>query len=79
MRGIRSLKMLGLEKIIFDISNKQRVGELRYLAIRKYLDAACVFLWASTPIIVPYATFSLTALMGRHLSAAEVTFSFIRF
>jgi ABC-type multidrug transport system fused ATPase/permease subunit len=72
IRGIRSLKLVGLEQPFFQLSKDERSKELKYLAIRKYLDAACVFLWAATPVIVPFATFSTTALLGKRLSAAEV-------
>jgi ABC-type multidrug transport system fused ATPase/permease subunit len=72
IRGIRSLKLVGLEQPFFQLSKDERSKELKYLAIRKYLDAACVFLWAATPVIVPFATFSTTALLGKRLSAADV-------
>lgn len=74
LRGIKSLKMVGLEQPFFKLSSQERSQELVFLGVRKYLDAVCVFLWAATPVIVPFATFSTTALMGRHLDAAEVSY-----
>eukprot|EP01038_Epipyxis_sp_PR26KG_P008584 gene8584-11599_t len=72
MRGICSLKMMGLEDSVLHVSNEYRDKEVKYLSIRKYLDACCVFLWASTPVIVPFVTFMTTNFLGQKLSASEV-------
>lgn len=39
---------------------------------RKYLDAWCVFFWATTPTLFSLCTFGLYALMGHQLDAATV-------
>ena len=57
LKAINSVKMSGLEDIVLKTANKFREEELKYLSRRKYLDSLCVFLWAATPILVPYATF----------------------
>ena len=50
-----------------------RRRELQHLSRRKYLDAMCVFLWASMPVLVPFFTFSCAVLLSeRSLSAADV-------
>lgn len=73
LRGIRSVKMLGLEGAVQSLSTQRRDEELVFLARRKYLDALCVFLWASTPVLVPFATFAVsTCLLHRMLSVPEV-------
>lgn len=44
------------------------------LQTRKYLDAWCVFFWATTPTLFSLCTFGLYALMGHQLDAATVLF-----
>lgn len=39
---------------------------------RKYLDAWCVFFWATTPTLFSFCTFGLYSLMGHQLDAATV-------
>lgn len=39
---------------------------------RKYLDAWCVFFWATTPTLFSLFTFGLFTLMGHQLEAATV-------
>lgn len=64
--------MCGWEDIIAALSNKKREEELVFLKQQKYLDAVCVFLWASLPVLVPFATFTTTVLMGESLNAVQV-------
>ena len=73
IRGIKSVKMCGLEEIMGERSMGHRGLEVKFLSQRKYLDAWCVFLWASMPLLVPYVTFVTTvSVLDRDLSAAEV-------
>lgn len=73
IRGIRSVKMCGLEDTMCALSMTHREQEVKYLSRRKYLDAWCVFLWASMPLLVPYVTFVTTvSVLDRTLSASEV-------
>lgn len=72
VRGMKSLKMLHLEQFVLSQSYTERAFEVYYLSKRKYLDAVCVFLWASTPILVPLITFVTTVLLGTTLSPAQV-------
>jgi ATP-binding cassette subfamily C (CFTR/MRP) protein 10 len=39
---------------------------------RKYLDALCVYFWATTPVVISILTFSTYVLMGNKLTAATV-------
>lgn len=48
-----------------------RDEELRYLARRKYLDAMCVYFWATTPVLMSLLTFGVSVLLGNALSAAS--------
>ncbi|GFR50512.1 hypothetical protein Agub_g12778, partial [Astrephomene gubernaculifera] len=41
-----------------------RHAELRGLAVRKYLDALCVFFWAATSLLFSALTFGLVVLLG---------------
>lgn len=57
VKGIFTVKMWGWEDIMQATIDTHRGRELKYLGKRKYLDALCVFLWASTPVLVSLATF----------------------
>jgi ATP-binding cassette subfamily C (CFTR/MRP) protein 10 len=62
--GIRVIKYLGWEGIIESRIMLARHREFKALATRKYLDAICVFLWASTPVLVSIATFSFVFVLS---------------
>lgn len=49
-----------------------RDKELRYLKGRKYLDALCVYFWATTPVLISILTFGTYVLLGNRLTAATV-------
>lgn len=51
---------------------EMRDGELKYLKGRKYLDAWCVYFWATTPVLISILTFGTYVLMGNKLTAATV-------
>lgn len=38
----------------------------------KYLDALCVYFWATTPVLISIMTFSTYVLLGNTLTAAKV-------
>jgi hypothetical protein len=44
-----------------------RRAELRALAVRKYLDALCVYFWAATQLLLSVSTFGLMVLLGQLL------------
>lgn len=46
--------------------------EMKYLKGRKYLDALCVYFWATTPVIISILTFATYVLLGNQLTAATV-------
>ena len=50
-----------------------RTAELKSLKGRKYLDALCVYFWASTPVLISIITFATYVAMGNTLTAAKVT------
>lgn len=39
---------------------------------RKYLDALCVYFWATTPVLISILTFTTYVALGHHLTAAKV-------
>lgn len=51
---------------------EMREGELKYLKGRKYLDALCVYFWATTPVLISILTFGTYVIMGKNLTAATV-------
>jgi len=72
LQSITSVKMCGLEDAVLLKSNEYRAKELYYLSMRKYLDSLCVFLWACTPVIVPFMTFTTTVLLHIDLTPSRV-------
>lgn len=53
-----------------------RSRELRGLAVRKYLDALCVYFWAATSLLFGVLTFGLlVALRGAAALTAPVAFT----
>ncbi|KAL3835470.1 hypothetical protein ACJIZ3_010206 [Penstemon smallii] len=69
---IRTLKMYGWELVFSHWLMKTRSSEVQHLSTRKYLDAWCVFFWATTPTLFSLFTFGLYSLMGHQLDAATV-------
>ncbi|KAJ9574989.1 hypothetical protein L9F63_007846, partial [Diploptera punctata] len=46
--------------------------ELKYLKGRKYLDALCVYFWATSPVLISVFTFVTYVLLGNKLTAATI-------
>ena len=72
LHQIRTIKLLALEGRFERKIKAVRRREMAMLRTRKYLDAFCVYFWATTPILVSLATFSMYALLGNRLTAARV-------
>lgn len=72
IKYIRSIKMCGLESYLLKSCIEERKNELIYLGWRKYLDAICVFLWASTPVLIPFAVFTTTILVHGQIKPQQV-------
>ena len=49
-----------------------RETELKALAVRKYMDAFCVYFWATTSLLFTLLTFGLFTLLGHPLTPAAV-------
>ncbi|XP_059642397.1 ABC transporter C family member 13 isoform X2 [Cornus florida] len=69
---IRTLKMYGWELLFSSWLMETRSSEVLHLSTRKYLDAWCVFFWATTPTLFSLFTFGAYTLMGHQLDAATV-------
>ncbi|KAJ8564273.1 hypothetical protein ON010_g7071 [Phytophthora cinnamomi] len=71
LKAIRTLKLLGWVISRLEAMSKSRSLEMGRLQVRKYLDAFCVFFWASTPVIVQVSVFATAVFSGRDISAAD--------
>lgn len=71
LKAMRTIKLLAWVDVYFDKINGYRQLEMYQLTLRKYLDAFCVFFWASTPVIVQTSVFVIVVYTGHDLSAAN--------
>ena len=62
------IKFFGWEDFFASKVLSHRGEELDNLKGRKYLDAACTYLWATTPVIISVVTFTLYALTGNQVA-----------
>lgn len=72
LRGMRTIKLYVWEGHFIRLITKQRSAELKYLKGRKYLDALCVYFWATTPVLISILTFGTYVLLGNKLTAATI-------
>ncbi|KAL5019443.1 hypothetical protein ScPMuIL_003475, partial [Solemya velum] len=70
--GMRVVKFYALEDHFKSKVEEIRELELKNLKGRKYLDAMCVYFWATTPVLISILTFTTYSLMGNQLTAAKV-------
>ena len=72
LQGVRELKLLGWIRVFVKAIEAKRAEEMAQLTSRKYLDAFCVFFWASTPVLVQTAVFcSVIYLSNMEITAAS--------
>ena len=71
--GIRVIKFYAWEQHFTKRVEKLRLAEVRSLKWRKYLDALCVYFWATTPVLISILTFMTYSLLGNPLTAAKVS------
>ena len=64
--------MSAMEKIFKKKVEKLRDEEVSHLGKIKYLDAACVYFWAATPVILSIILFTIFSYFGEPLTAAKV-------
>ncbi|CAB3994460.1 multidrug resistance-associated 7-like [Paramuricea clavata] len=70
--GIRVIKFYAWERMFSKKVHELRSGELKNLKGMKYLDALCVYFWATTPVLISILTFCTFVLLGNTLTAAKV-------
>ncbi|XP_017097826.2 ATP-binding cassette sub-family C member 10 [Drosophila bipectinata] len=70
MQGAKQIKINAWEDIFITKIRGLRQEELRFLSKRKYLDAMCVYFWATTPVLMCLLTFGVSVLMGNPLIAS---------
>lgn len=70
--SMKSVKLMGLESVLLQLSDSKRGEELLWIARGRFLDAICVLMWACTPVLMPALTFITCLLMGEHLTTAEI-------
>ncbi|RWS13438.1 multidrug resistance-associated protein 7-like protein, partial [Dinothrombium tinctorium] len=72
LSGIRILKMHAWEEKFGQSVEAIRKKEMKYMKGRKFLDAICVYLWATTPVIISWLSFTTFVLLGNKLNSAKV-------
>ncbi|XP_063489114.1 ATP-binding cassette sub-family C member 10 isoform X8 [Symphalangus syndactylus] len=72
LSGIRVIKFCGWERALGARVEACRARELGQLRVIKYLDAACVYLWAALPVVISIVIFITYVLMGHQLTATKV-------
>ncbi|EDL23498.1 ATP-binding cassette sub-family C member 10 isoform mrp7A [Mus musculus] len=72
LSGIRVIKFFRWEQALGDRVKACRTKELGRLRVIKYLDAACVYLWAALPVVICITIFITYVLMGHQLTATKV-------
>ncbi|KAK3603062.1 hypothetical protein CHS0354_015755 [Potamilus streckersoni] len=70
--GMRVVKFYSWESHFKSKVSQLRDAELKSLKGRKYLDAMCVYFWATTPVLISILTFTTYSLMGNQLTAAKI-------
>uniref|UniRef100_A0A8C9KIQ2 ATP-binding cassette sub-family C member 10 n=1 Tax=Panthera tigris altaica TaxID=74533 RepID=A0A8C9KIQ2_PANTA len=72
LSGIRVIKFFRWEQALGARVEACRARELGRLRVIKYLDAACVYLWAALPVVISIVIFITYVLMGHQLTATKV-------
>ncbi|OWA53530.1 Multidrug resistance-associated protein 7 [Hypsibius exemplaris] len=72
LSAIRVIKFHAWEKWFSERVGAVRTKEMRTVKVIKYLDAWCVYFWATTPLIMSVLTFTTFVMMGGQLTAAKV-------
>ena len=71
--GIRVIKFFSWETYFLSRIDRVRESELGELRAKKYLDAGCVYFWATTPILMSVLTFVTYVYLGNTLTPAKVS------
>ncbi|EDS42543.1 multidrug resistance-associated protein [Culex quinquefasciatus] len=68
--GAKHIKTNAWEDVFLNKIERIRAEEVGFLSRRKYLDALCVYFWATTPVLMCLLTFGTSVLLGSTLTAA---------
>ncbi|XP_046809062.1 ATP-binding cassette sub-family C member 10 [Lucilia cuprina] len=68
--GAKQIKLNAWEDVFIKKILNFRQDEMKFLAKRKYLDAWCVYFWATTPVLMCFLTFGVSVWMGNPLVAS---------
>lgn len=71
LKSVKTLKLLAWIDCFMLKMDLYRQLEMGRLTVRKYLDALCVFFWASTPAIVQSSVFATVIFTGHDITAAN--------
>ena len=72
LMGVRQIKYLNWESIFEEKLKKIRQDEFKALKIIKFLDALCVFFWATTSIVISSTTFIAFDQLGQDLQKVNI-------
>lgn len=72
LAGIRVVKFYNWQDHFRRRIEVYRAEEMKALSAIKYLDALCVYFWATTPVLVAILTFATFVLMGGELTSSRV-------
>ncbi|XP_073826163.1 ATP-binding cassette sub-family C member 10 [Musca autumnalis] len=70
MSGAKQIKLNAWEDVFIKKILNLRKEEVKFLGKRKYLDAWCVYFWATTPVLMCFLTFGVSVWMGNPLIAS---------
>ena len=70
--SMKQVKMQAWEYIFNERINVCRREELNELRKVKYLDAACVYFWATTPVLLSVILIGIYAYMGEEMTASKI-------
>lgn len=70
MSGAKQIKINAWEDVFIKKILQLREEEVKFLGKRKYLDAWCVYFWATTPVLMCFLTFGVSVWMGNPLIAS---------
>ena len=70
--SMKQVKMQAWELIFSQRIDRLRKTELNELKKVKYLDAACVYFWATTPVLLSVLLFGIYAYEGEEMTASKI-------
>ena len=72
INNIKSIKMFSWEEKFEERVNKMRAAEIKRIRTIAYLDALCVYFWASAPPIITFLIVLTYSLLGNNVSVSII-------